>query len=65
MTIESTITGSSEQPNILVIIPWQNPEKSHSIEDMMQEKRQQNPFLQPLERSAFVQRNRLLEQLKE
>lgn len=64
ITIESTISGSQEQPKILVIVPWQKPKAMENLSTENQDDPAlSNPFLQPLERRSFVQKNQLLQEL--
>lgn len=66
ITIESTISGSQEQPKMLVIIPWQKPQDDAGISAANAgEDQDKHPFLQPIERQSFVQKNGWLTQLQQ
>lgn len=65
ITIESTISGSQEQPKILVIIPWQKPDEANMADTTDDsDPASHNPYLQPLERRAFMEKTQWLEQLQ-
>lgn len=64
ITIESTITGSQEQPKMLVIIPWQKPQDADTRADNTEAINAANqPFLQLIERQSFNDKNAWLKQL--
>lgn len=65
ITVESTVTGSQEQPKILVIVPWQKPEDAVAISNSTTRDRQNNIYLQSLERRSFIGKTKALQLLIE
>lgn len=53
LTIESTITGSKEQPKVITIIPWQRAKKPGYFGDDINGLDSQRSDLMPLRRENF------------
>lgn len=53
MTMESTITGSQEQPQVMSIVPWQAPVPSSGLYRPISRGAVENEILQPLDREVF------------
>lgn len=53
MTMESTITGSQEQPQVMSIVPWQPPEPATGLKRAITPGSMANQILQPLDRDVF------------
>lgn len=54
LTIESTITGSKEQPKVITIIPWQQAEKPGYFGDDIKGLENLRTDLMPLRRESFL-----------
>ena len=63
MTMESTITGSQEQPQVMSIVPWQPPEPSQGLYRPITRGAVELEILQPLDREVFKREVRYYESL--
>lgn len=53
LTIESTITGSQEQPKVITIVPWQDPKPPQYFGEDITGLNQQKKQFNALERRSF------------
>lgn len=53
LTIESTITGSQEQPKVLYIVPWKPPEGPGDLYQPILGNVIEEQVLQPIDRDTF------------
>lgn len=53
LTIESTITGSQEQPRVITIVPWQDPKPPQYFGEDIKGLNQQKKQFDALERRSF------------
>lgn len=53
LTIESTITGSQEQPKVITIVPWQDPKPPQYFGEDITGLNQQRKQFKALERRSF------------
>lgn len=54
ITIQSTITGSQEQPKVISIVPWQKPEDPNYFGQEITNLGLMPNVFKPLDRRAFV-----------
>ena len=60
LIIESTVTGSQEQPKVLSIVPWQQPDDPDYIGDDIQGVGDSLNVFQTLDRTSFHRERRYI-----
>lgn len=65
LTIESTITGSKEQPKVITIIPWQRAKKPGYFGDDVKGLDSHRSDLMPLRRENFKREIEYRQKLKQ
>ena len=64
LTIESTITGSQEQPKVISIVPWQKAKPPEYFGDDISGLGSTVDIFKPLERDAFNRERRYISSLR-
>lgn len=65
LTMESTITGSQEQPKMLYIVPWQNVIPGEPVSQEVASKVIERQIFSPIDRAVFQRQIRYHELLLE
>lgn len=65
ITIESTITGSQEQPKVISIVPWKEPKDPGYFGKDIEGLNKQLDSFEPIYRQSFVSEYKYIRSLKE